>query len=85
MTGVPTKDYKLNVDWVQPGTVIINVSHFKNVDEEELLKVPGVKYIPLIGKVTVSMLQRNLIRLIHNFHIPGKKVTVIEAGGRINE
>lgn len=30
---------------------VINISHFKNVDEEELLKVPGVKYVPLVGKV----------------------------------
>ena len=52
VTGVPTKDYKLPTDWVQPGTVVINVSHFKNVDEEALLQVPGVKYVPLVGKVT---------------------------------
>ena len=37
--GVPTKDYKLPTEWVSPGTVIINVSHFKNVDEDKLLQV----------------------------------------------
>jgi len=69
ITGVPTKDYKLPTEWVSPGTVIINVSHFKNVDEDKLLQVPGVKYVPLVGKVTVSMLERNLIRLIKQFQM----------------
>merc|ERR1719446_1099600 len=69
VTGVPTKDYKLPTDWVQPGTVVINVSHFKNVDEEALLQVPGVKYVPLVGKVTVGMLERNLIRVIKQFQM----------------
>jgi hypothetical protein len=31
-------------------------------------QVPGVKYVPLVGKVTVAMLERNLLRLIENFH-----------------
>jgi methylenetetrahydrofolate dehydrogenase (NAD+) len=37
--GVPTKDYRLPTEWVSPGSVVFNVSHFKNVDEETLLKV----------------------------------------------
>lgn len=69
ITGVPTKDYKLPTEWVQPGSIVINVSHFKNVDEEALLKIPGVRYVPLVGKVTVGMLERNLIRLIKQFQI----------------
>jgi methylenetetrahydrofolate dehydrogenase (NAD+) len=60
ITGVPTKDYKLPTEWVQPGTVVINVSHFKNVDEEALLSVPGVKYVPLVGKVTGASRSRSL-------------------------
>mmetsp|Transcript_23790 Transcript_23790/g.60181 ORF Transcript_23790/g.60181 Transcript_23790/m.60181 type:complete len:325 (-) Transcript_23790:91-1065(-) len=67
ITGVPTKDYRLDTSWIAPNTVVMNVSHFKNVDEAELLKIPGVKYVPLVGKVTVAMLERNLIRLIENF------------------
>ena len=83
VTGVPVKDYRLNTEWVQPGTVVINVSHFKNVDPEALLAIKDVRYVSPIGKVTVSMLERNLIRLVQNFHLPGQKVKVIEAGGRI--
>eukprot|EP00512_Aurantiochytrium_limacinum_P002652 CAMPEP_0171497258 /NCGR_PEP_ID=MMETSP0958-20121227/7164_1 /TAXON_ID=87120 /ORGANISM="Aurantiochytrium limacinum, Strain ATCCMYA-1381" /LENGTH=338 /DNA_ID=CAMNT_0012031465 /DNA_START=46 /DNA_END=1062 /DNA_ORIENTATION=+ len=83
VTGVPTENYKLPTEWVQPGTVVLNVSHYKNVDEEALLKIPGVRYVSLVGKVTVAMLERNLIRLINNFHLPDSNVKVVEAGGRV--
>lgn len=33
--------------------------------------VPGVVYVPMVGKVTVAMLERNLMRLYENFHAPG--------------
>lgn len=39
ITGVPVKSYKLPLEWVSENTVVINVASFKNVDEEELLKV----------------------------------------------
>lgn len=102
VTGVPAKSYRLPVNWISPNTVIINVASFKNVDQEEVLKVesllpfafpvdlremlslsacaasfpllllfvqvPGVRYVPMVGKVTVSMLERNLIRLYEQFH-----------------
>jgi methylenetetrahydrofolate dehydrogenase (NAD+) len=68
VTGVPTKAYRLPTDWIQPNTTVVNVASFKNVDEESLLKVPGVVYIPQVGKVTVAMLERNLVRLFDNFH-----------------
>jgi methylenetetrahydrofolate dehydrogenase (NAD+) len=74
ITGVPVKDYKLPLSWVSENTVIINVASFKNVDEAELLKIPGVKYVPLVGKVTVAMLERNLLRLYENFHMKPRKV-----------
>jgi len=54
---------------VSPGTVVVNVASFKNVNEDEILQIPGVKYVPLVGKVTVAMLQRNLMRLYENFHV----------------
>ena len=49
---------------------MVNVASFKNVDEEALLKIPGVVYVPMVGKVTVAMLERNLMRLFDNFHHP---------------
>jgi hypothetical protein len=33
-------------------------------------QIPGVKYVPLVGKVTVAMLERNLMRLFENYHLP---------------
>jgi methylenetetrahydrofolate dehydrogenase (NAD+) len=70
VTGVPTKAYRLPTEWIQPNTTVVNVASFKNVDEESLLKVPGVVYVPLVGKVTVAMLERNLMRLFEQFHHP---------------
>lgn len=54
---------------------MVNVASFKNVDEEALLKIPGVVYVPMVGKVTVAMLERNLMRLYENFHAPGAEAT----------
>lgn len=71
VTGVPTKAYRLPTHWIQPNTTVVNVASFKNVDEESLLKVPGVVYVPMVGKVTVAMLERNLMRLYEQFHAPG--------------
>jgi len=70
ITGVPAKTYRLNTEWIQPKTTVVNVSSFKNVDEEALLKIPDVTYVPMVGKVTVAMLERNLMRLFDNFHHP---------------
>ena len=71
VTGVPTKNYRLPTEWVQENTTVVNVASFKNVDEESLLKVKGVVYVPMVGKVTVAMLERNLVRLFEQFHIKG--------------
>lgn len=68
ITGVPTKSYRLPTEWIQPNTTVINVASFKNVDEEAILQIPGVVYVPQVGKVTVAMLERNLMRLYEQFH-----------------
>lgn len=73
MTGVPTKSYRLPTEWIQPNTTVVNVASFKNVDEEKLLEIPGVVYVPMVGKVTVAMLERNLMRLYENFHSGNSK------------
>jgi len=63
ISGVPAKGYKVPLKHIKPGTVFINVSSHENVDKEGLLKIPNVTYVPKVGKVTVAMLQRNLLRL----------------------
>jgi len=81
VTGVPTKSYILPTEWIQPNTTVVNVASFKNVDEEALLKIEGVTYVPMVGKVTVAMLERNLMRLYYNFHHPDRRLK-LEEGGR---
>ena len=68
VTGVPTKSCCLPTEWIQENTTVVNVSSFKNVDQDSLLKIPGVTYVPMVGKVTVAMLERNLVMLYENFH-----------------
>lgn len=55
------------------------MASFKNVDEESLLKIPGVIYVPQVGKVTVAMLERNLMRLFYQFHHPDVRQKKINA------
>jgi hypothetical protein len=40
-----------------------------------LLKIPGVVYVSQVGKVTVAMLERNLMRLYEQFHARNKTDT----------
>ncbi|KAL7489037.1 hypothetical protein ACHAW6_014617 [Cyclotella cf. meneghiniana] len=73
VTGVPTKSYRLPSNWIKPNTTVVNVASFKNVDEDEILQIEGVTYIPMVGKVTVAMLERNLMRLFYNYHHPDRQ------------
>lgn len=59
--GVPTASYKLRTSALKPGVVAINFSHYNNFNED-ITSIASV-YVPSIGKVTVTMLQRNLLKL----------------------
>jgi len=66
--GVPSNSYKLDVGLIKEGSIVLNVASHKNVDEAALLStVKNVKYVGQVGKVTVAMLERNLLRLHANF------------------
>jgi len=66
--GVPSDSYKLDVNLIKEGALVLNVASHKNVDEDALLAtVKNVKYVAQVGKVTVAMLERNLLRLYWNF------------------
>mmetsp|Transcript_1494 Transcript_1494/g.2052 ORF Transcript_1494/g.2052 Transcript_1494/m.2052 type:complete len:316 (-) Transcript_1494:207-1154(-) len=68
ISGVPSKGYKVNVDQIQDGTIFVNVASHENVDRELLFKKKkGITYVPKVGKVTVAMLQRNLLRLYNGY------------------
>lgn len=73
--GVPSADYKLDVSWVKEGATVINVAFHKNIDEKELLATrPGVTFVGAVGKVTIAMLERNLLRCYNNFNTPVGKL-----------
>jgi methylenetetrahydrofolate dehydrogenase (NAD+) len=38
-SGVPSKNYKLPTEWIQPGTIVVNVASDKNVDEAAIMQV----------------------------------------------
>jgi methylenetetrahydrofolate dehydrogenase (NAD+) len=63
VTGVPHADFQIPTDYLAEGTTVVNVSEFTNVDEGSILARPDIKYIPQVGKVTVAVLEQNLVRL----------------------
>jgi len=65
VSGVPDPNFTIQSDWIQPQTVVINVASSEpNFDEVSLLQgVSGVQYVPHVGKVTVALLEHNLICL----------------------
>lgn len=67
ITGVPSESYKFPTELVSHGTVVINFSSFKNFNDD--VKERAGLYVPSIGKVTIAILLRNLLRLIDNKQI----------------
>ncbi|KAK9472129.1 uncharacterized protein V1510DRAFT_418061 [Dipodascopsis tothii] len=64
ITGVPTPDYKFPIEYIKDGAVCVNFSTEKNFNAE--VKTKASLYTASVGKVTIAMLLRNLLRLIHN-------------------
>lgn len=62
ISGVPSANFKVNVDICKPNFIAINFSSDNNFNEEEVKSKASV-FVPSIGKVTICMLQRNLLRL----------------------
>ncbi|KAK3824952.1 MAG: hypothetical protein J3Q66DRAFT_326490 [Benniella sp.] len=62
ITGVPSPSYKVPSNLVREGAVCINFSTHKNFEGDEIKKKASI-YVPAVGKVTVAMLERNLVRL----------------------
>jgi methylenetetrahydrofolate dehydrogenase (NAD+) len=61
ITGVPSSNYKLPTSLLKEGVVAINFSSCKNYEED--VKTKASIFVPSVGKVTVAMLERNLLRL----------------------
>ncbi|KAG7928155.1 hypothetical protein KL925_001455 [Ogataea polymorpha] len=64
ITGVPSESYKFPTEYVKRGAVAINFASHKNFNDD--VKDVASLYVPSIGKVTIAMLLRNLLRLIEN-------------------
>ncbi|KAG0676821.1 NAD-dependent 5,10-methylenetetrahydrafolate dehydrogenase [Pichia californica] len=65
ITGVPNKTYKFPTNYIKRGAIVINFSSEKNFNDEDVEKIASL-YVPSIGKVTIAMLLRNLLRLMDN-------------------
>ncbi|KAI9029940.1 hypothetical protein CLU79DRAFT_414798 [Phycomyces nitens] len=61
ITGVPTPNYKLPTAYLKDGVIAINFSSFANFEDD--VKTRASIFVPSVGKVTVAMLERNLLRL----------------------
>ncbi|KAG1136515.1 hypothetical protein G6F37_012006 [Rhizopus arrhizus] len=61
ITGVPFRSYKVPTAILKPGVVAINFSAFANFEKDVTYKASH--FVPSVGKVTVTMLKRNLLRL----------------------
>ncbi|OBA23174.1 methylenetetrahydrofolate dehydrogenase [Metschnikowia bicuspidata var. bicuspidata NRRL YB-4993] len=71
ITGVPSEGFKFPTTSISNGTVVINFSSNKNFNDD--IKERAGLYVPSIGKVTIAMLLRNLLRLIENKKIRQSK------------
>ncbi|KAJ3010965.1 hypothetical protein HKX48_007092 [Thoreauomyces humboldtii] len=61
ITGVPSPSYKIDTAKLKDGVVAVNFSTAKNFNDD--IKSKASIYVPSVGKVTVAMLERNLLRL----------------------
>ncbi|RMZ83503.1 hypothetical protein DV737_g1541, partial [Chaetothyriales sp. CBS 132003] len=64
ITGVPGHKYKFPSHLLKEGAVCINFSSEKNFGPE--VKERASIYVPAIGKVTIVILLRNLLRIVQN-------------------
>ncbi|KDQ08282.1 hypothetical protein BOTBODRAFT_166167 [Botryobasidium botryosum FD-172 SS1] len=63
ISAVPSLDYKVKTEWLKEGCVCVNVSSEKNFEKD--VREKASIYIPAVGKMTIMMLVRNLLRLCH--------------------
>lgn len=74
--GVPSKNYKLAGSLLKPNAIVVNVSTFKNLDEDSA--TVDYTYIPLVGRVTVACLERSLLSLFKQYHQPRVAPRILE-------
>ncbi|KAJ7437105.1 NAD(P)-binding protein [Mycena galericulata] len=67
VSAVPTASYKIKTEWLKDGCVCVNVAADKNFEKD--VRDKASLYIPAVGKVTILMLLRNLLRL-QQYRVP---------------
>jgi len=65
VAGVPVESFQVEADKLKPGAIAVNFSQFMNFSEGTEERAGS--FVPAIGKVTIAMLLRNLLRLYHNY------------------
>lgn len=65
ISGVPGAKFKIDTELIRDGAVCINFSSERNFDGDAVKEKASI-YVPSIGKVTIAVLLRNLLRLVHN-------------------
>jgi len=68
ITGVPSHSFRVPTEWISENATLINVATESNFEEEEVAELPGVTYVPHVGRVTVAALEHNLCLLHQNYH-----------------
>ncbi|RDB19999.1 Methylenetetrahydrofolate dehydrogenase [NAD(+)] [Hypsizygus marmoreus] len=63
VSAVPSATYKVKTEWLKDGCICLNVAADKNFEKD--VREKASLYIPAVGKVTILMLLRNLLRLQH--------------------
>ncbi|KAL8993800.1 MAG: hypothetical protein Q9169_006071 [Polycauliona sp. 2 TL-2023] len=64
ISGVPGDNFKFPTQLLKDGTICINFSTGKNFGPE--VKDKASIYVPAVGKVTIIVLLRNLLRIVEN-------------------
>lgn len=64
ISGVPSPNFKIPTDYLAPGAVAVNFSSEKNFEKD--VRTKASLYLPAVGKMTCTMLQRNLLRLVES-------------------
>lgn len=62
ISGVPSPNFKIQTSWIKEGAVTVNFSSEKNFEKD--VRMRAAMHLPAIGKTTIAMLQRNLLRLV---------------------
>ncbi|KAK6864504.1 hypothetical protein PG990_006063 [Apiospora arundinis] len=65
ISGVPSESYKVPTELIRDGAVCINFASYRNFDGPAIKEKASI-YVPSVGKVTIAVLLRNLVRLIAN-------------------